>query len=109
VNSVAKARPSIACGSRATWQREGRRKGRLFEIHVYRPSETTDFGEIQEREGKVAQDTGTPTEEILPPPPKKSCLDSMRNALAHTDEDGAYAARMDEWVAWETVEGAAPG
>jgi hypothetical protein len=25
-----------------------------------------------------------------------------------TDEDGAYAARMDEWVAWETVEGAAP-
>jgi hypothetical protein len=22
-----------------------------------------------------------------------------------TDEDGAYAARMDEWVAWETVEG----
>jgi hypothetical protein len=21
-----------------------------------------------------------------------------------TDEDGAYAARMDEWVAWETVE-----
>jgi hypothetical protein len=25
-----------------------------------------------------------------------------------TDEDGAYAARMDEWVAWEAVEGAAP-
>jgi hypothetical protein len=25
-----------------------------------------------------------------------------------TDEDGAYAAIMDEWVAWETVEGAAP-
>jgi hypothetical protein len=25
-----------------------------------------------------------------------------------TDEDGAYAVRMDEWVAWETVEGAAP-
>jgi hypothetical protein len=25
-----------------------------------------------------------------------------------TDEDGAYAARMDEWVAWETVEEAAP-
>jgi hypothetical protein len=25
-----------------------------------------------------------------------------------TDEVGAYAARMDEWVAWETVEGAAP-
>jgi hypothetical protein len=25
-----------------------------------------------------------------------------------TDEDGAYAARMDEWVAWETVEGTAP-
>jgi hypothetical protein len=25
-----------------------------------------------------------------------------------TDEDGAYAARMDEWMAWETVEGAAP-
>jgi hypothetical protein len=25
-----------------------------------------------------------------------------------TDEDGAHAARMDEWVAWETVEGAAP-
>jgi hypothetical protein len=25
-----------------------------------------------------------------------------------TDEDGAYAARMDEWVAWETVERAAP-
>jgi hypothetical protein len=24
------------------------------------------------------------------------------------DEDGAYAARMDEWVAWETVEGTAP-
>jgi hypothetical protein len=24
-----------------------------------------------------------------------------------TDEDGAYAARMDEWVAWETVEGTA--
>jgi hypothetical protein len=21
---------------------------------------------------------------------------------------GAYAARMDDWVAWETVEGAAP-
>jgi hypothetical protein len=26
-----------------------------------------------------------------------------------TDEDGAYAARMDDWVAWEAVEGAAPG
>jgi hypothetical protein len=26
-----------------------------------------------------------------------------------TDEDGAYAARMDEWVAWETMEGAALG
>jgi hypothetical protein len=25
-----------------------------------------------------------------------------------TDEDGAYAARMDEWVAWETVERVAP-
>jgi hypothetical protein len=25
-----------------------------------------------------------------------------------TDEDGAHAARMDEWVAWEMVEGAAP-
>jgi hypothetical protein len=25
-----------------------------------------------------------------------------------TDEDGAYAARMDEWVTWEAVEGAAP-
>jgi hypothetical protein len=25
-----------------------------------------------------------------------------------TDEDGAHAARMDEWVAWETVEGTAP-
>jgi hypothetical protein len=24
-----------------------------------------------------------------------------------TDEDGVYAARMDEWVAWETVEGTA--
>jgi hypothetical protein len=24
------------------------------------------------------------------------------------DEDGAHAARMDEWVAWETVERAAP-
>jgi hypothetical protein len=24
------------------------------------------------------------------------------------DEEGAHAARMDEWVAWETVEGAAP-
>jgi hypothetical protein len=22
-----------------------------------------------------------------------------------TDEDGTHAARMDEWVAWETVEG----
>jgi hypothetical protein len=26
-----------------------------------------------------------------------------------TDEDGACAVRMDEWVAWETVEGTAPG
>jgi hypothetical protein len=26
-----------------------------------------------------------------------------------TDEEGAHAARMDEWVVWETVEGAAPG
>jgi hypothetical protein len=25
-----------------------------------------------------------------------------------TDEDGAYAARMDGWVAWETMERAAP-
>jgi hypothetical protein len=25
-----------------------------------------------------------------------------------TDEDGAYAARMDERVAWEAVEGTAP-
>jgi hypothetical protein len=25
-----------------------------------------------------------------------------------TDEDGARAARMDEWVVWETVEKAAP-
>jgi hypothetical protein len=25
-----------------------------------------------------------------------------------TNEDGAYAARMDEWVAWEAVEEAAP-
>jgi hypothetical protein len=25
-----------------------------------------------------------------------------------TDGDGAYTARMDEWVAWETVEGTAP-
>jgi hypothetical protein len=24
------------------------------------------------------------------------------------DEDGAHAARMDEWVAWKTVERAAP-
>jgi hypothetical protein len=24
------------------------------------------------------------------------------------DEEGAYAARMDEWVAWEAVEGTAP-
>jgi hypothetical protein len=26
-----------------------------------------------------------------------------------TDEDGARATRMDEWVVWETVERAAPG
>jgi hypothetical protein len=26
-----------------------------------------------------------------------------------TDEDGAYAARMDEWVAWEAVERSALG
>jgi hypothetical protein len=25
-----------------------------------------------------------------------------------TDEEGAYAARMDEWVAWETAESSAP-
>jgi hypothetical protein len=25
-----------------------------------------------------------------------------------TDEDGAYATRLDEWVAWEAVEGEAP-
>jgi hypothetical protein len=25
-----------------------------------------------------------------------------------TDEDGAYAAKMDDWIAWEAVEGAAP-
>jgi hypothetical protein len=25
-----------------------------------------------------------------------------------TDEDGGFAARMDEWVAWETVEEIAP-
>jgi hypothetical protein len=25
-----------------------------------------------------------------------------------TDEDGAHAARMDEWVAWEALEGTAP-
>jgi hypothetical protein len=25
-----------------------------------------------------------------------------------TDEDGAYAARMDEWVAWETLDEAVP-
>jgi hypothetical protein len=25
------------------------------------------------------------------------------------DEEGAYAARMDEWVVWETVEGEALG
>jgi hypothetical protein len=25
-----------------------------------------------------------------------------------TDEDGARAARMDEWVVWEAVEGVAP-
>jgi hypothetical protein len=25
-----------------------------------------------------------------------------------TDEDGTHAARMDEWVAWETVERVAP-
>jgi hypothetical protein len=25
-----------------------------------------------------------------------------------TDEDGAYAARMDEWIAWETVVETAP-
>jgi hypothetical protein len=25
-----------------------------------------------------------------------------------TDEDGVRAARMDEWVVWETVERAAP-
>jgi hypothetical protein len=25
-----------------------------------------------------------------------------------TDEEGAYAARMDEWVAWETIGGTAP-
>jgi hypothetical protein len=25
-----------------------------------------------------------------------------------TDEDGARAARMDEWVVWETVERAVP-
>jgi hypothetical protein len=24
------------------------------------------------------------------------------------DEDGAYAARMDDWVAWEAVDGIAP-
>jgi hypothetical protein len=26
-----------------------------------------------------------------------------------TDEDGTYAGRMDEWVAWETVETTAGG
>jgi hypothetical protein len=25
-----------------------------------------------------------------------------------TDEDGAYAARMDDWVAWKAVDGIAP-
>jgi hypothetical protein len=25
-----------------------------------------------------------------------------------TDEDGAHAARMDEWVAWEAAERSAP-
>jgi hypothetical protein len=25
-----------------------------------------------------------------------------------TDEDGAYAARMDEWIAWEAMEEATP-
>jgi hypothetical protein len=25
-----------------------------------------------------------------------------------TDEEGAHAARMDEWAAWEAVEGTAP-
>jgi hypothetical protein len=24
------------------------------------------------------------------------------------DEDGAYAARMDDWVAWEAMDGIAP-
>jgi hypothetical protein len=34
-------------------------------------------------------------------------LVSTLYCVSGTDEDGAYAARMDEWVAWETVEGAA--
>jgi hypothetical protein len=37
------------------------------------------------------------------------CTFSVGRVMADgTDEDGAYAARMDEWVAWETVEGTAP-
>jgi hypothetical protein len=36
-------------------------------------------------------------------------LSGMGRVIADgTDEDGARAAWMDEWVAWETVEGATP-
>jgi hypothetical protein len=37
-------------------------------------------------------------------------LSGVRRMMAdETDEDGAYAAKMDEWVAWEAVKGAARG
>jgi hypothetical protein len=36
-------------------------------------------------------------------------LSRVGRAMAdETNEDGAYAARMDEWVAWETVDCVAP-
>jgi hypothetical protein len=36
-------------------------------------------------------------------------LSGMGRVMADgTDEDGAYAASMDDWVAWETVDSLAP-
>jgi hypothetical protein len=45
---------------------------------------------------------------LNPQPPETKVVHCRFSMFHPTDEDGAYAARMDEWVAWETVERAAP-
>jgi hypothetical protein len=64
---------------------------RLMSIAHLKLRISEKFRKAKESWHKAPEHHGT--EEILPPPPKKSCLDNMRNALART----AAQIRTSHW------------